>query len=596
MPLRESIKVFRKLLPYITRNWKWLLLALLLMLISNQLATLIPLLMKRVIDEAIANKEFNLLIILSIAILLLTIGTGVLSGSGRYLGAIFAQRVVYEIRLRAFRSILSKSFAFFDKMPTGQIVARVSSDVDRVAEFLTRPLMGFTNALLLSVLAVIAMLSINLELTVVTLLVLLPIALNFYFYGKRVGPLYLSLRQQYGVLASVINNNLMGIRTVKYLAVEEHEVEKFRKENNKWLNLALKLFKVQALHRPMSTLIIGLGVVIIITIGFLNIVEGRLTVGGLWAFISYMFMLLWPMRIAGFFITAFQRAMSACHRVFTVIEAKEDVEEEGGLIELKNVKGEIVFENVWFSYDGKHYVLKDINLRIRPGEKVAIVGPTGSGKSTLIRLIPRFYEVNKGRILIDGCDIRKIKLESLRRNIAIVPQEPFIFATTVKENIAVSKPDASMDEIVKAAKLARIHDFIESLPKGYNTLVGEYGVTLSGGQKQRIEIARAFLVDPPILILDDPTSNLDAETEREIVKDLRELMKGRTTIIVSQRLPLVLEADRIIVLDEGRIVEEGTHEELVRRKGAYWKLFKDQIEAYESWVKELLIVEEGENA
>jgi len=566
------------------------------MLISNQLATLIPLLMKRVIDEAIANKEFNLLIILSIAILLLTIGTGVLSGSGRYLGAIFAQRVVYEIRLRAFRSILSKSFAFFDKMPTGQIVARVSSDVDRVAEFLTRPLMGFTNALLLSVLAVIAMLSINLELTVVTLLVLLPIALNFYFYGKRVGPLYLSLRQQYGVLASVINNNLMGIRTVKYLAVEEHEVEKFRKENNKWLNLALKLFKVQALHRPMSTLIIGLGVVIIITIGFLNIVEGRLTVGGLWAFISYMFMLLWPMRIAGFFITAFQRAMSACHRVFTVIEAKEDVEEEGGLIELKNVKGEIVFENVWFSYDGKHYVLKDINLRIRPGEKVAIVGPTGSGKSTLIRLIPRFYEVNKGRILIDGCDIRKIKLESLRRNIAIVPQEPFIFATTVKENIAVSKPDASMDEIVKAAKLARIHDFIESLPKGYNTLVGEYGVTLSGGQKQRIEIARAFLVDPPILILDDPTSNLDAETEREIVKDLRELMKGRTTIIVSQRLPLVLEADRIIVLDEGRIVEEGTHEELVRRKGAYWKLFKDQIEAYESWVKELLIVEEGENA
>jgi len=420
LPLRESIKVFRKLLPYITRNWKWLLLALLLMLISNQLATLIPLLMKRVIDEAIANKEFNLLIILSIAILLLTIGTGVLSGSGRYLGAIFAQRVVYEIRLRAFRSILSKSFAFFDKMPTGQIVARVSSDVDRVAEFLTRPLMGFTNALLLSVLAVIAMLSINLELTVVTLLVLLPIALNFYFYGKRVGPLYLSLRQQYGVLASVINNNLMGIRTVKYLAVEEHEVEKFRKENNKWLNLALKLFKVQALHRPMSTLIIGLGVVIIITIGFLNIVEGRLTVGGLWAFISYMFMLLWPMRIAGFFITAFQRAMSACHRVFTVIEAKEDVEEEGGLIELKNVKGEIVFENVWFSYDGKHYVLKDINLRIRPGEKVAIVGPTGSGKSTLIRLIPRFYEVNKGRILIDGCDIRKIKLESLRRNIAIV--------------------------------------------------------------------------------------------------------------------------------------------------------------------------------
>jgi ABC-type multidrug transport system fused ATPase/permease subunit len=343
--------------------------------------------------------------------------------------------------------------------------------------------------------------------------------------------------------------------------------------------MMMEAVKLRAIFSPIGSLIIGFSLALILWYGGIQIIKDQFSIDLLFVFISYVFMLVRPIIMLGFIWTGYQRMLAAADRVFEIIDAVPEVKDKPNAVSLPSIKGHVVFENVSFGYDKDKLVLQDINLEAKPGETVALLGPTGSGKSTIIRLIPRFYDVTSGRILIDGYDIRDVKIRDLRKHIGIVSQETFLFNMTVKENIAFGKPNASMDEIIRVAKIAQAHDFIMKLPKGYDTLVGERGVTLSGGQQQRIAIARALLMDPKILIMDDSTSSVDVDTEYEIQQALSALLKNRTAFIVTQRISTIRNADKIVVIDDGRIVEEGDHESLMAKKGMYYRLYQTLYEA-----------------
>jgi len=325
-------------------------------------------------------------------------------------------------------------------------------------------------------------------------------------------------------------------------------------------------------------LMLGLGIVIVYWIGGGEAIRGELSVGTLIAFSTYLSMLVNPVRYLGFLVTFYTNAMAGGERIFEIMDFQSDVKEKPTAIDLPPVKGEVKFEQVSFGYNQGRPIIKDLNLAVKAGENVALLGATGSGKSTVTHLIPRFYDVSSGSVLIDGVDVRDLTLRSLRDQIGIVPQETFLFSTTIRENIAYGKPGATMDEIVKATKMAQAHDFIMSFPDGYETIIGERGATLSGGQKQRIALARALLRDPRILIMDDSTSSVDVDTEKEIQEAIENVLKERTAFIITQRLSTVRNADRIVVLEDGQIAEEGTHEELLARNGIYKKIYQTQFD------------------
>jgi ATP-binding cassette subfamily B protein len=435
------------------------------------------------------------------------------------------------------------------------------------------------NTLLLLIMVLYSMATLNLELTLVSMVVVPFLFVATLYYSRMVSPMWREVRDQFGVITSVLQENLTGVRVVRGFSREDYEEQKFSVECEKYFDINIVMVKLRSFFMPLATLISSVGLVAVLWYGGNQVISGALSIGSVVAFYLYLMRLMGPVRMLGFITSMFVRSNAAAERVFEIVDAEVDVHDKEGAQELKALEGRVTFEDAWFSYDGKNMVLRSIDLDVQPGQTVAILGATGSGKSSIINLIPRFYDVTRGAIKVDGVDIRDVTIKSLRRHIGIVRQDPFIFSTTLRENISYGVEDATMDRVREAAAQAKIDDFIEGLPEGYDTKVGERGVTLSGGQKQRVAIARALLKNPRILILDDSTSSVDTQTEYEIQQALDELLENRTTFIITQRLSSIKKADYIIVLEDGAVAEQGTHDELMALGGIYHKLYQTQVEA-----------------
>ncbi len=577
---------FIRLMKYVARYWYLFALGLGLIVVYRYLMVVPGLATRRVLNALTPpfdpDEVFRILPRAALTIIGASILSSVVNFVQMYLQSYVSQKTIYNLRNDLFNALIQKSFSFYDRSRVGDIVSRVTSDVDRV-----RRMTSFWINQMISIVAgfviwIGVLLSIN---PWMTILCLLPAPFVFLItnrYRKLSRPIFAEQRRVFAEMNIFLQQNIVGTRVVRIFGQEKREKKRFTGINRRYFDLQLEMAKIRALYPGLNTLIMGVVTALIYWLG------GRLIIvthgtpmefkwGDLMIFVQGMSSLMAPLRFLSFIVGSYTEAMAAAARIFEILDTEPEVKDKPDAVPLPPVKGEVVFENVTFGYDPDRPVLKNINLRVRPGETVAILGPTGSGKSTLLYLIPRFYDVTSGRILIDGYDIRDVKLKSLREQIGIALQDIYIFSATIRENIAYGKPDATMEEIVAAAKAAQIHDFIMSLPDGYDTVVGERGITLSGGQKQRITIARTLLKDPRILIFDDTTSFVDTETEYKIQKALEALLKGRTAFIVTQRLSAIKNADKIVVLKDGEIVECGTHEELLAKDGIYATIYRTQF-------------------
>jgi len=517
------------------------------------------------------------LLIFSVSLVFIALVTGIFNFIQRYTTTIVGQSATFNMRDDMYNSLLEQSFSFYDRQRTGQLMARATGDINMLGRFYQMGVRMLVSSVLLLVLVLYSLLSINPTLTLISVTVIPFVFLATREYSKRIGPLWAAVREQNGIITSVLQENLAGVRVVRGFSREEHEEEKFSAELQGFFDMNITMARIRAFFMPLATFISSIGFVLIIWYGGGQVITGALTVGSLVAFYFYLARLMRPVRMIGFMTSMIVRALAAGNRVFDIIDAEVEVHDKEDAVGVPEIEGRLTFQDVWFSYDGTNMVLKDIDLDVQPGQTIAILGATGSGKSSIINLIPRFYDVSEGSIKLDGTDLRDLKIKSLRGTIGIVRQEPFIFSTTLRENIAYGVQNASLNDIREAAKRAKIDDFIHGLPDGYDTKVGERGVTLSGGQKQRVAIARALLKNPKILIMDDSTSSVDTQTEYEIQQALDELLEDRTTFIITQRLSSIKKADYIIVLDDGEISEEGTHDTLIANDGIYSKLYDTQI-------------------
>ena len=516
-----------------------------------------------------------------ITLILISASVAVLNYIIRYGGAWISQRGSYSMRSDMYNSLLEQSFSFYDKQRTGQLMARATGDIDQVDHWFDVGLRMSISTIILITMVIWNLWNTDVSLTLITLLILPFLFITMLTFGRKSFPIMQKMRQQYGEITSVFQENLMGLRVVRGFAQEKQEEEKSERELSKYFDLHLLMAKYRAFFLPLATLITSVGFVMILWFGGNQVISSAISIGSLIAFYLYLTRIAQPVRMLGNISNMLLRANAAASRVFETIDAQITVHDKPDAIEITQLKGHVQFEHVNFGYDEKNLILRDISLDVKPGMTVAILGATGSGKSSIINLIPRFYDVNNGSIKIDEHDVRDYKIKSLREQIGIVRQDPFIFSTTFKENIAYGVDDAKMEDIEAAAKRAKIHDHIASTPKGYNTEIGERGVTVSGGQKQRIAIARALLKNPKILILDDSTSSVDTQTEHDIQQALDELLADRTTFIITQRLSSIKKADYIVVLDNGAVAEEGTHDTLMTKDGIYQKLYDTQVSGSE---------------
>ncbi len=499
-----------------------------------------------------------------------------------------SQLIAKDLRNRLYKHILKLPFSFHNTTMTGDLMSRATSDVNSIREALGFGILNAFYCITYYVGIMLVLFYLNWKFTLVasaTLPILMYVGIRF---RSKINPLYEKIQEEIAKFTTIVQENISGIRVIKAFFKEKMEIARFTKQNQVLFDTNMAIVKLQAFYYPFMDFLEAMTVGLVLFYGGRSVIQDKATIGLLVAFSGYLSMLIWPVRLVGFTLSLFQRGDASAGRILKLLSEKYLPDLGKIKIKPEEIRGEVSFEHVYFNYpDSEESVLEDINLVAKPGELIALVGTTGSGKSTLVQLIPRFFDVTFGSIKIDGIDIRDIPLSTLRKIVAVVFQETFLFSASIRDNIAFGRPDASFEEIVECAKLAQADEFIMELPNGYDTVVGERGLGLSGGQKQRIAIARALLMNPKVLILDDSTSSVDQETEIKIHKALENLMKGRTTFVVAQRLSTVKRADQIIVLDKGKIVERGTHSELLSKDGYYKRIYDIQWGQTELLLREL---------
>jgi ATP-binding cassette subfamily B protein len=517
-------------------------------------------------------------LIAGLIIVIFAVARGLFTFAQTYMSQALSQNIAFELRNDLFAKIQRLSFSYHDRNQTGQLMIRATDDVERLRLFIGQGLLLALQAFILLAGTLVVLLATNVSLTLVVLPVL-PIAMIiFMIFGSLTQPLFQEVQNRLSKANTILQENLAGLRVVKSFANEPVEQARFDDSIDSLLEQRIKISRTFSFLFPFIFLVANLGQAAVLYFGGRQIVNGALTIGEWQKFSLYLIYVFIPLGHLGFIISLLAQAAASAQRIFEILDAKNDVENKPGAVTLAGVKGRIEFDHVTFRYfAGSEPVLRDVSFVAEPGQTIALLGATGSGKTTIINLIPRFYDGSQGCVFIDGRDVRDVTIESLRQKIGIVLQETTLFNGTIRDNIAFGRPDATDDEITAAAQAAAAHDFIISFPQGYDTAVGERGSTLSGGQKQRIAIARALLLDPQILILDDSTSSVDLNTEYQIQQALDKLMQGRTSFVIAQRISTVLNADQILVLDKGAIVAQGVHEELMENSPLYAEIYHSQL-------------------
>jgi ATP-binding cassette, subfamily B, multidrug efflux pump len=568
-----------KILKYIKPYWKYVLAAPLLMLIEVACDLLQPNLVARIIDEGVAQGNLSLVIRLGLQMIGIAL-IGVVGGVGcTVTSSVASMNFGADLRTIVYKKVQQFSFANLDKFNTGSLITRLTNDIVQVQQLVIMGLRMLVRAPLLCIGGFIMAISINARLSMI-LIVATPILLaSVTFIIKKGFPLFNIVQKRLDRLNDVTRENLTGVRVIKAFVRSETEKKRFAEANNSLIEISVKASRLMMLMFPIMMTIMNLSVVAVLWYGGIQVSQGTMRIGEILAFINYLTQILFSLMMVTFMLVNFSRAKVSGDRIQEVLQAEVDIKdsEEASDAQIKN--GRVTFENVSFRYQGAggEPVLDNISFTAEPGEVVAILGATGSGKSTLVNLIPRLYDVTEGRILVDGRDVRSMKLKTLREGISVVLQESILFSGSIKENISWGKEEASDEEIVEAAKAAQAHDFITNFPEGYETKMGQRGVNVSGGQKQRLSIARAIIKKPPILILDDSTSAVDMATEAKIQKALKELMGHATCFVIAQRISTVLDADKIIVLEDGKIVSMGNHDELLKTSAVYQDIYKSQL-------------------
>ena len=568
---------YKRLISFIKPYWKRLGLAVICIIMSAAANLYVPWIIKDMVDKVLMNKDMMLLNLIAAGIVVVFLFRGIFYYGQSYLVSYIAQRVIIDVRELLYIKFQKLQLGYYEKKQTGTIMSYITNDVAALQAALVDSLIEMVTELSILIGSLIMMFYLDWKLSIVQSSAASVIGQAMKIFGRKLKQSGALIQERTAEITSLLQESISGVRVVKSFAREDYEIERFQNQNNLNFKANMKSVQLSSLLTPTVEFLAAVIVAVILWFGGYQVVNGALTAGALVAFLTYAVNLANPVKRISRVYGTINKAMAAAERVFNVLDTEEKLKDKPNAIELPKISGDVQFDHVSFGYKKDVDVLHDLTLEAKPGQVIAFVGPSGAGKSTIANLIPRFYDVTAGSIKIDGIDIRDVTIRSLREQIGVVPQETMLFSGTVKDNIRYGRLDATDEEIIEAAKAANAHNFIMHLADGYETKIGERGITLSGGQRQRIAIARAILKNPRILILDEATSALDTESEEIVQEALDKLMIGRTSFVIAHRLSTIINADKIIVLDNGKVTESGTHKELMQTGGLYSHLYNIQF-------------------